>query len=1651
MITDKNKYKQGENVRFKSYALSGQKRPLKENLEVWLQTAANYKYKKITTISPYHDGGYAGEILLHDSLELRLDKNYNIQLREKTGRIVANTTFKYEDYELFDSRIETKLNSFNHYNPDTNKIEIKTVDANGLYLQDMKAEIIVMRNKVLNSYTQLLILPDTLMFKKIDLANDKPTITDIPPELFGESNCSYDVFVKAYTYDNQVLSSRNSATFFKSKYDISYSTHDDTICFNYTEQGKNVCAKAEFWYNNSKERKIIELPYKEQFNQSIKQYNIKVTESAYIKTIETQHINSLLNIDGGIVSDSFNVKLINPLNIELSWYIYQGNTLLEKGSGKEFDFKYPNTNLDFTHYVEIFYFMGESEHVYRRTFVPKTEFLNVDIDLPERIYPGQTLNATITVKDNMNKSVKDVDITAFAYNSQLNYNVPDLPYYGATPQSREQRSSYSIDKKKHSSFNTPLDYKYWNKTAYLDTMKYYQYTYPWQKMFIHTINTPDSATQFAPYVMKNGQAIDIYVIEKNGYPIYFSWTNQTKSYSFVASDTAKQKITLRLHDCAIVFDSMSFEKGKKTILSIDIDHLPPNVRIIKLDTRDKYGNYHFTDNEKNSYRKLISKIPVDEHYNFTYLKHENEIYPVFHKCLQKYNSEILAGPVPQGYMQYIDGIKYKHEGGFLYKYEDNVVYKYPIEATPESIRFSSNNNFSNLNDFALTTKLFKKRIDDCRKATAWFPDNIQILQMDKEMNFKLPHPDTTGVSNLLLRDVESKKILFPDNFQYSRREYNYIYPSVYDVILLFNSGNYICYNNLDIKSNTYIELDMRYLELHQKDSLSQKWLALNTPAQSYNIFYSRPLQRNSKNIVKGTVIEKSGEPLAGATISLTGTNYGTIADIDGNFEIIVDDYYNTLTFSYIGYKTKEMQATMGSEITVTLAEERLMLDELVVIAYGVQLRQSFTGAVAGVSTDYLNERTPQMPPEDMADDAEKEKNEAENKLYSELLQLNGLRSNFSDVGFWEPRLYTDNKGKSQFTVTFPDNITQWNTVVYAMNRKLKTGTTRKYIKSYKPLMAELKNPQFLIVGDSSYFAGNIRNYTSDKEMSGNVVFYVDKDTIVNTNLQFTSSHQNKMLVAPLSTDSVIATYVFLRNDGYSDGEKRTIPVYQQGTEIADGTLSFLQNGERKNIMANENEEIHITIAANQLHIYADAANYLSSYKYDCNEQLASKLIGLLNCKLYQHYTGVEFKYDKRINEIIKKLIENCNDKKLWSWWGRSPNTSYWMSAHIIRALNMAKKEGYAINIDLTTIEQDYMDTRTYRSNASLYDIEILNVLSQVGVKQDYAAAINLFDKQIGRLDFIADSIAKATKQQNITSYLKEKLLLLEIRQNQNINYSPDILTKYLKKDVFGGVYFGDEFNRFWYNDNMITTLIAYRIVSKDSTLQHLKMPMQMYILRTKQNGWNTYQASSAVMTILPDLLAESANNNNIATIAITGKENKIVTEFPYTTTLTNGEYLNIEKKNGLPLIYSAYKMKYVTNENESDAFDVYTYFDNTNKNIIAGEKVKLIVTVNVKQENAEHVMIEVPVPAACSYVSKNSYWGYYGNKRNHEVYREYFKDKVAIFCEKLPIGTYHYEIELLPRYTGHYILNPAKAEMMYFPVINANNSLRKVTVEEQMQ
>ena len=106
--------------------------------------------------------------------------------------------------------------------------------------------------------------------------------------------------------------------------------------------------------------------------------------------------------------------------------------------------------------------------------------------------------------------------------------------------------------------------------------------------------------------------------------------------------------------------------------------------------------------------------------------------------------------------------------------------------------------------------------------------------------------------------------------------------------------------------------------------------------------------------VSGTVVDKDGEPLIGATVMLAGTSVGTATDLDGNYTLKNVPSKGKIIFSYIGYNSLEEQIDGRTTINAVLTDNAEILEEVVVVGYGVMKRTDLTGAVSTVGTEKLN-------------------------------------------------------------------------------------------------------------------------------------------------------------------------------------------------------------------------------------------------------------------------------------------------------------------------------------------------------------------------------------------------------------------------------------------------------------------------------------------------------------------------------------------------------------------------------------------------------------------------------------------------------------------------------------------------------------------------
>ena len=114
-------------------------------------------------------------------------------------------------------------------------------------------------------------------------------------------------------------------------------------------------------------------------------------------------------------------------------------------------------------------------------------------------------------------------------------------------------------------------------------------------------------------------------------------------------------------------------------------------------------------------------------------------------------------------------------------------------------------------------------------------------------------------------------------------------------------------------------------------------------------------QSPDKITVAGCVKDAAGDFLIGATVQVKGISGGTITDIDGNYILKDVQRTATLVFSYVGMQNKEVPVNGKSTINVTLLDDALQLEQVVVIGYGSVKKSDVTGSVTSVKTEALKE------------------------------------------------------------------------------------------------------------------------------------------------------------------------------------------------------------------------------------------------------------------------------------------------------------------------------------------------------------------------------------------------------------------------------------------------------------------------------------------------------------------------------------------------------------------------------------------------------------------------------------------------------------------------------------------------------------------------
>ncbi len=108
--------------------------------------------------------------------------------------------------------------------------------------------------------------------------------------------------------------------------------------------------------------------------------------------------------------------------------------------------------------------------------------------------------------------------------------------------------------------------------------------------------------------------------------------------------------------------------------------------------------------------------------------------------------------------------------------------------------------------------------------------------------------------------------------------------------------------------------------------------------------------QQTRNSIKGKVVDSNGEPLIGVSVLIKGTTQGTLTDVDGAYTINASPE-DVIEFRYVGFTTVTQRVGTNRTINITMREDSKIMDEVVIVGYGSQKKENLTGAVASVNVE----------------------------------------------------------------------------------------------------------------------------------------------------------------------------------------------------------------------------------------------------------------------------------------------------------------------------------------------------------------------------------------------------------------------------------------------------------------------------------------------------------------------------------------------------------------------------------------------------------------------------------------------------------------------------------------------------------------------------
>ncbi|MEZ4859672.1 MAG: alpha-2-macroglobulin family protein [Caldilineaceae bacterium] len=716
-----------------------------------------------------------------------------------------------------------------------------------------------------------------------------------------------------------------------------------------------------------------------------------------------------------------------------------------------------------------------------------------------------------------------------------------------------------------------------------------------------------------------------------------------------------------------------------------------------------------------------------------------------------------------------------------------------------------------------------------------------------------------------------------------------------------------------------------------------------------------------------------------------------------------------------------------------------------------------------------------------------------------------VRSNFDPLAVFAPAVHSDAGGHATLDFKLPDNLTRYRVMVVAVADGKYFGMGEANMTARLPLMVRPAAPRFLNFGDQFELPVVVQNQTNEP-LTANVAVRAANLTLPAGNGQAVTIPANDRVEVrfPAVTDSAgtARMQIAATAGDYADAATVDLPVYTPATTEAFAVYGVVDEGAIAQPVAEPQDVfpqfggLEISTSSTALQALTDAVLYLTSYPFECSEQLASRILGI--AALRDVLTAFEAaglptpaEMEAAVQRDIDRLQQLQNSDGGWPIWTRGKESVPYYSIHVAHALQRAKLKGFAVPDEmmaraldnLRNIENSYPAwySESVRHTLSAYALYVRQLMGDVDTAKARALLNEkpLDDQSLEAIAWIwqvlSDDAASTQEVETIRRYIGNRAVETAGAANFTTSYGEDgylLLHSNRRTDaVILDALIQDE-PQSDLIPKVVAGLLAHRTAGHWSNTQE-----NAFVLLALDRYFSTFEAQT------PDFVARIWLGDTYAgEHTYQGRTTeRHETQIPMSY-LTSGEGQAaggagqdlIISKEGTGRLYYRLGLRYAPTDLNMPPVDMgfvvqrsYEAVDDAEDvqrddqgvwHIKAGARVRIRLSM-VADNRRYHVALVDPLPAGLEAInpalavsedvpadpnSRQYGWWWWGTWYDHQNLRD---ERAEAFATLLWDGVYTYTYVARATTPGEFVVPPAKAEEMYSPEVFGRSASDRVVVE----